>query len=161
MVTAPLHDVHGSLGSISGTALGAFNDLLHTPICPFSADQYDESNIRQPWIANVKKSLTSWNLRSGNKGDYSRQSGENAIQYITRIYDVPDPQCSDFVSFIHDGYQIYLNAFDTEQKMIADLGVECPSELSDFSSLTCPTIEYRNEGYNQTIIKWVDDIKRI
>lgn len=58
MVTTPLHDVHGSLGSISGTALGAFNDLLDTPICPFSADQYDESNIRQPWIANVKKSLT-------------------------------------------------------------------------------------------------------
>ena len=107
MVTTPLHDVHTSLGSISSTALDAFNDLLDTPLCPFSGDQYDESTIRQPWIANVKKGFTAWDSINGKKVNYSRQSGENAIQYITRIYDVPDPSCSSFTSLIHDGYQIY------------------------------------------------------
>ena len=160
MVTEPLEEVHTSVGTISSTALDAFNSLLDIPLCPFSEDEYDDSNIREPWIANVQKGFTSWEAKnSGTNINYSRQGQENGTEYMNRIYQVSEEPCSNLTSVIHDGYLSYLDAFDVEQKMTADLGVECPSKLSDSSPLTCPTVEFREVGYNRTIIKWLNEYK--
>ena len=40
--------------------------------------------------------------------------------------------------------------------MTADLGVECPTKLSDSSSLTCPTKEFVDLGNNKTLVGFVE-----
>lgn len=51
----------------------------------------------------------------------------------------------------------FMNTFDTEMKLAADLGVICPSELSDSSSLTCPTENFIDMNNEQTLVSFIRD----
>ena len=64
--------------------------------------------------------------------------------------------CLDLSKGIVKGYSGYLQAFDIEKRMTADLGVECPTKLSDSSSLTCPTKEFVDLGNNKTLVGFVE-----
>lgn len=65
-------------------------------------------------------------------------------------------KCVEISEAITDkAYKGYLEAFDTEQKMSADLGVECPSELSDSTPLSCPTSAFEDMGHDKTLFSLV------
>ena len=57
-------------------------------------------------------------------------------------------------NIVDEGFPGYLGAFDTEMKLSADLGVICPTKLSDSSPLSCPTKDFvnLNNNINKTLI---------
>ncbi len=90
MVVEPLEGIQNTVGNISFTALGYFNMAIQfsLPGCMFN-DEYSEGTILQPWLENTLKGNTTWKLfQTGEYGSYERQGGENATQYIARIYSV-------------------------------------------------------------------------
>lgn len=64
--------------------------------------------------------------------------------------------CLDLSKGIVQGYSAYLQAFDVEKRMTADLGVECPTKLSDSSAITCPTQEFVDLGNDKTLVGFVE-----
>lgn len=81
------------------------------------------------------------------KKDDSCNKGDDCI--------LPDKCVEISEAITGKAYNGYLEAFDTEQKMSADLGVECPSELSDSTPLSCPTSEFEDMGHNKTLLSLV------
>jgi hypothetical protein len=63
--------------------------------------------------------------------------------------------CTDLANGINAGYVGYLQAYDTQQRMTADLGVICPSKLSDSTPLSCPTPEFIALGNDKTLVSLV------
>jgi len=154
---------------------------VNLPMCPFD-ERYTVDTVLKPWEANVKKYTTPWILKSsGEAGIYSRLGKESPKEYISRIYDTAgvclesnscclnancsqpitypcnsgndcDYPCSKVSELIKIGYDAVLEAFETEQKLTADLGVKCPLPIVDYTVPTCPTTEFREMDQNRTLV---------
>ena len=64
--------------------------------------------------------------------------------------------CSSVKNAIVEGYNAFLQLYDVELKMTADLGVECPNNDYDGS---CPTEEFKSKFSNRTLVASIEDYK--
>ena len=63
--------------------------------------------------------------------------------------------CENIKLGIVEGYKLFAQLYEKEQRMTADLGVLCPVDVG----ITCPTIEFKTVYANSTLVGAIGDYK--